>query len=245
MNALSISYPGALIAGVLSFASPCVLPLVPAYLAFLSGVSIEEASAHQGAAVSRRLIFSSLAFVLGFITVFVLLGASATFFSRVLADHIGVLSKIAGTIIIIFGLQYIGVLRIPFLYREARFHPQTTRPSLISAYLIGLAFAFGWTPCVGPVLATILTLAAQSSSIGHGILLLLCYGIGIGIPFLIAAAAVGPFMRAAAHVRSAMKWVEYSLGAIMIVTGALIVLGSIANIGGWLFKTFPAFGRIG
>lgn len=243
MNALSISYPGALIAGVLSFASPCVLPLVPAYLAFLGGASVEQGGA-QGRP-SRRLILSALAFVLGFITVFVLLGASATLFSRLIADHIGLLAKIAGSIIIIFGLHYVGLVRIPFLYREARFHPQISRPSLASAYLIGLAFAFGWTPCVGPVLATILTLAADNTSLAHGVLLLLCYGVGIGIPFMIAAAAAGPFMRAAARLRGRIKWIEYALGGIMIATGTLIVLGSIANVGNWLLQTFPAFGRIG
>jgi len=243
MNALSISYPAALLAGVLSFASPCVLPLVPAYLAFLGGANVER-GATQGPP-SRRVILTALAFVLGFITVFVLLGATATLFSRLIADHIGLLAKIAGSIIIIFGLHYIGLIRIPFLYREARFHPVIAKPSLASAYLIGLAFAFGWTPCVGPVLATILTLAADNTSLVHGVLLLLCYGVGIGIPFMIAATAAGPFMRAAARLRGGMKWIEYSLGGIMIATGALIVLGSIANIGNWLLQTFPVFGRIG
>ena len=243
---ISIGYPGAFFAGLLSFASPCVLPLVPGYLSFLAGTSFSEAdAADRSAALSRKLIFSSLAFVLGFITVFVALGASATFFSRLIADHIGVLARIAGFVIIVFGLQYMGVIKIPFLYRDLRFHPGTSRATLGSAYLIGLAFAFGWTPCVGPVLATILTLAAGSGSVWHGVLLLGCYGLGIGVPFVAAAAAVGPFMRTAGLLRSRMQWIEMTLGAFMVVTGILIEIGSIAAVGGWLFRTFPIFQRIG
>lgn len=243
---VALGYPGAVLAGVLSFASPCVLPLVPGYLSFLGGVSFEQAAAaNRSSAVSRKVVFSAIAFVLGFITVFVALGATATLFSRLIADHIDVLARIAGAIIVLFGLHYMGLIRIPFLYREARFHPQSARATLWSAYLIGLAFAFGWTPCVGPVLATILALAAEGSSVWHGVVLLACYGLGIGIPFVIAAAAIGPFMRAAARLRSRMKWIEVGLGGFMVVTGILILSGSIAGVGGWLFKTFPVFGRIG
>lgn len=241
-----MSYPGALLAGVLSFASPCVLPLVPAYLSFLGGVSFEQVSTQRvDPAVSRRVLLASFAFVLGFITVFVALGASATMLSRVLADHLSVLAKVAGVVVVLFGLHYMGLVRIPFLNYEARFHPMAGRASLLMAYVIGLAFAFGWTPCVGPVLATILTLAATSSSVWHGVLLLALYGIGIGIPFMLAATAIGPFLRIAAHIRARMRWIEVSLGALMVVTGVLIVVGSLASVSGWLLQVFPFLGKIG
>lgn len=241
-----ISFAGALAAGMLSFASPCVLPLVPAYLAFLGGVSFESLAAPQrDASVSRRVMIAAFAFVCGFTTVFMILGASATTLGRLLADHIDVLAKIAGTMIVIFGLSYVGLLRMTFLARDVRFHPTKTPRGVFGAYIMGLAFAFGWTPCVGPVLATILTLAGNAGSVQRGVLLLGSYGIGIGIPFLFAAAAIGPFVRLTARLRSRMRIVEASLGGMMIATGVLIWAGSLANISGWLLRTFPVLARGG
>lgn len=245
MNA-SVTYAGAAVAGMLSFASPCVLPLVPAYLSFLGGVSFESlASETRDASTGRRVMLAAVAFVLGFTTVFVALGASATLVGRVLSDHIDVLAKVAGAIIIVFGLHYMGVLRIPFLARDVRFHPTTLPRGIVGAYVMGLAFAFGWTPCVGPVLATILTLAGNSRSVAHGALLLGVYAAGLGVPFLIAAAAVGPFMRVVARLRSRMRSLEVALGGMMIVTGVLIWVGSIADVSGWLLRSFPVLARGG
>ncbi|HVA36075.1 MAG TPA: cytochrome c biogenesis protein CcdA [Candidatus Dormibacteraeota bacterium] len=245
MSGFDVSYPGALLAGVLSFASPCILPLVPAYLSFLAGVSFEEiADERRDPAIARRVVLSSLAFVAGFVTVFVVLGASASVVSRVLVDHLGLLAKVAGVVVILFGLHYTGLLPLRLLSYDLRFRPVRASGGA-GAFLMGLAFAFGWTPCVGPVLATILTLAAAQTSIWRGVALLTCYGIGIGLPFVAAAAAVGPFMRLAAGMRSRMRWVEVALGGMMIATGSLILVGSVANVSGWLMRTFPALSRVG
>jgi len=245
MSGFDVSYPGALLAGVLSFASPCILPLVPAYLSFLAGVSFEEiADERRDPAIARRVVLSSLAFVAGFVTVFVVLGASASAVSRVLVDHLGLLAKVAGVVVILFGLHYTGLLPLRLLSYDLRFRPVRASGGA-GAFLMGLAFAFGWTPCVGPVLATILTLAAAQTSIWRGVALLTCYGIGIGLPFVAAAAAVGPFMRLAAGMRSRMRWVEVALGGMMIATGSLILVGSVANVSGWLMRTFPALSRVG
>lgn len=245
MNA-AVSYAGALTAGLLSFLSPCILPLVPAYLAFLSGVSYEEmAGPDAPSAPSRRVLVAACAFALGFITVFVLLGASATLLSRLIADHLSLLEKISGALVVVFGLHYTGLVRVPILDREARFHPTLRAAGPLGAFAVGLAFAFGWTPCVGPVLATILAVAGSSLSITHGMLLLGAYGLGIGIPFIVAALALRPFLKAAAHVRRRSRVIEVTLGLMMMLTGGLIFVGSLAQVSGWLMRAFPGFARFG
>ncbi len=246
VNVPAVTYAGALVAGVLSFASPCVLPLVTAYLSFLGGVTFEDAtSSRPEPAVVRRVLMSAAAFVLGFTTIFVILGASATLLGRVLADHFNVFARIAGAIIIVFGIHYTGLVPLRFLNYEARFHPTDRPGSILSAFVMGLAFAFGWTPCVGPVLATILIVAANTGSVWRGVLLLGCYGFGIGVPFLLAAVAVGRFLHLATRFRHHIRWVEVSLGAIMIATGAIILAGSISGVSGWLLRTFPGFSGVG
>jgi cytochrome c-type biogenesis protein len=246
MNPFDISYAAALLAGALSFLSPCILPLVPAYLCFVGGASLEEfAGPHADAATGRRVLVSALAFVGGFVSIFVVLGATATSLSRLLSEHFDLLGKVAGTVIILFGLHYAGVLRIPLLNREMRYHASSRRAGLVGSFLVGLAFAFGWTPCVGPVLATILMVAGSAESVWRGTALLACYGIGLGLPFLLAAAAIRPFLRAASRLRRYVRWVEVSLGAMMVATGALILLGSVSEISGWLLDNFPALARVG
>lgn len=246
MIAINVGYASAFAAGVASFVSPCVLPLVPAYLSFLAGVSYDDlVTAKLGDAVARRVAGAALAFVAGFVCVFVALGASASLVGAILLDHADVLEKISGALIVIFGLHFMGVLRVPFLQRDARFHPQKLPAGPIGAFLMGLAFAFGWTPCVGPILAVILTLAAQGNSLGHGMLLLATYGAGIGLPFLLAALALGPLMRFMVRIRTYFRAIEISIGALMVVTGAFIISGSLANVSGWLLQTFPALGRFG
>lgn len=247
MGGLDISYAGAAGAGLISFLSPCVLPLVPAYLCFVAGttldrlVSIEESDP----ALTRRVFVSALAFVIGFSTVFILMGASASALNRLLIQHIDVIAKVAGVVIVLFGLHYMGLLKIPLLYREARIQTKDRPASLVSAYVIGLAFAFGWTPCVGPILATILTVAASREELGYGISLLATYALGLGIPFLLAALAVKPFMRFMRKFGGHLRKVEIGAGALLVLTGILIFTSSLGQFSYWLLDTFPWLAAIG
>ena len=246
MNVGGLAYPTAFLAGGASFASPCVLPLVPAYLSFLAGVSYDELlAAPRNSALSRRVLVAACAFVAGFVVVFVTLGASATAIGRALIDHTDVLEKISGGLIILFGLQFVGLLRVPLLFKDSRVHLHGVPRGPFGAFLMGLAFAFGWTPCVGPILATILTLAAAGDSIGYGMSLLAVYAFGLGLPFLLAALAIGPFVGVMRRLRERMHAIEIGVGSLMILTGILIVTGSLATISGWLLQAFPALGRFG
>lgn len=247
MTGFDISYLGALVAGLLSFASPCVLPLVPPYLCFLGGVTMEQLtdteSAQTGAA--RRVWVTAIAFVLGFASVFVALGATATTLGNLVAEHLQILSYIAGVVIIALGLHFLGIFRIGMLYREARFHVGQRPAGVVGAYVVGLAFAFGWTPCVGPVLAAILFVAASEESVLYGATLLAVYAAGIGIPFLMAALAAGPFMAFVKRFRKHLNRVEQVMGALLVVTGILFLTGSMADMAYWLLETFPGLGTIG
>ena len=247
MGGFDVSHAGAALAGLLSFLSPCVLPLVPPYLCFLAGVSIEELSDGEGAApgVGRRVFASACAFVLGFATVFVALGATASAVGRLVADHMDVLSKVAGVLIALMGLHFLGIFRIGALYRELRIHAAPKATGLLGAYAIGLAFAFGWTPCVGPVLAAILFVAASEATVWHGASLLAVYALGIGVPFLLAALLVNPFLGLMRRFRRHLHRVEQAMGLLLVVTGVLFITGSVNEIGYWLLETFPALGRVG
>jgi cytochrome c-type biogenesis protein len=244
---LDITYPGAFLAGILSFLSPCVLPLVPPYLCFVAGVSLDELVAEGDRPVSRtrHVMASAAAFVAGFITVFTILGATASALGQVLAEHFDLLSYFAGAVLIVLGLHYTGILKIQWLYREMRFHPDEKKAGLIGAYVVGLAFAFGWTPCVGPVLAGILMLAGTEQSIAEGTGLLFAYGLGIGLPFLVAAFFAGRFLGFAQRFRRHLPTVERVLGVLLIITGVLFLTNGMATISYWLLETFPALGRIG
>lgn len=244
---LEQSAAGAAIAGLLSFLSPCILPLVPAYLAFLTG---SELSALTGETppqpgLTRRAVIRALAFAMGFATVFVLLGAGASYAGRLLSVWFDWLAVVAGAVIAIMGLHFLGLFRIALLFREARFQTSGRPASLFGAYVVGLAFAFGWTPCVGPVLASILMIAGAQESAARGTLLLGAYALGIGIPFVLAAAFAGPFMRFLARFRRHIGMIEKILGAAMVLTGILIMTGKMSVIGNWLLETFPIFGGIG
>ena len=247
MDPFSISYLGSFGAGVLSFASPCVLPLIPAYLCFLGGASLDDLTAEGGVdkSVQRRVFVAAVAFVLGFATVFIMLGATATAVSTLVAENISILSQVAGVIIVIFGLHYMGVFRIGFLNFEKRIHIEKKPTSLIGAYILGLAFAFGWTPCVGPILATILMVAASGDDVMYGTSLLAVYAAGIGLPFLLAAFAVKPFMAFLGRFRKHMRKVELAIGSLLVVTGIAIFTGSLAEASNWLIETFPIFLEIG
>ena len=243
---LEVSYFAAAVAGLLSFASPCVLPLVPPYLCFLAGTSINELSDDD---VSNdawgQVVKAALAFVAGFATVFVALGASASIIGSFVTDHLDVLSKVAGVIIIILGLHFLGIFRIPFLYRDIRLQGPAKAAGLFSAYVVGLAFAFGWTPCVGPVLAAILFMAAQTADAFKGASLLLAYALGIGIPFILAAVFFKPFMNLMKRFRQHMGIVEKITGGLLVLTGVLFITGGMSTIAFYMLELFPGLATIG
>ena len=242
---LDVSAGGAFVAGLLSFASPCVLPLVPAYLAFMGGVSIEELRGDGGARPRARVLAVALSFVAGFSTVFVALGATASWIGQAVSAHLGLLGYVAGILVCAMGLHFLGLVRIPFLDRTARVGVARKPAGLIGAYAIGLAFGFGWSPCVGPVLAAILLIAGAQESAGEGARLLFIYSLGIGVPFLVAAGFAGAFMRAMARMRGRLGVIEKAMGAFLIVAGVLIFTGQMPTIANWLIETFPALGKIG
>jgi cytochrome c-type biogenesis protein len=243
---LDVTIWGAFVAGLLSFVSPCVLPLVPPYLCFLAGVTLDQLTGEDRDSVPRaKIFFSSLAFVLGFTAVFVALGASASVIGRVVMQYLDIFGYIAGAIIIVMGLHFLGVFRIGFLYREARVHVEHRPAGLVGAFLVGVAFAFGWTPCVGPVLAAILFVAGTEDTVGSGALLLAVYSLGIGLPFLAASLFAGPFMRLMKRFRAHMGKVEKTMGALLVITGVMFLTGQMATLSYWLLETFPGLAAVG
>lgn len=243
-----VTFAGALIAGLLSFLSPCILPIVPFYLSYLAGVGMNQvtADADISPAVRLRAVLAATAFALGVITVFMGLGATATVFGQVVRDYFDVLRWIAAAIIIAMGLHFLGVIRIGILYRQFRAEAgETSNMSLVGAFVIGLAFAFGWTPCVGPVLAAILFTAAGQDTASTGAMLLFVYGLGMTLPFIVAAMFIGPFMRWMARFRRHLPKIEKAMGLLLIVFGLLIATNSINYIAQWMLETFPVFMQIG
>ncbi len=240
---LTVSLPAAALGGLISFLSPCVLPLVPPYLSFLAGTTFDQLSAGEGA-VRRRAVIAALLFVAGFSTVFVLLGATASALGQVVRQYLDVLSTVAGLAIIVMGLHFLGLFKVGFLYREARV--QVNRPiGLWGAYVMGLAFAFGWTPCIGPVLAAILAVAGSESSVSQGALLLAAYSAGLGIPFLLAAFTMKPITALLKRMRSRFDAMEKVMGVLLVLTGIAFLTGWITTASFWLLETFPVLGRLG
>ncbi|MFZ1774857.1 MAG: cytochrome c biogenesis protein CcdA [Rhizobiaceae bacterium] len=243
---LEQSLGGALLAGILSFLSPCILPIVPPYLAWLAGVSFEEfKSDSPPAKIKARIVLSAFVFVLGFSTVFIALGATASVIGKTIAQYFDVLSLIAGGVLVIMGLHFMGLFKLSFLMREARVQVAKRPAGLIGAYVVGLAFAFGWTPCVGPVLAAILFVAGSEGTALRGGMLLAAYSLGIGVPFLIAAAFAGPFLAWSQRARASMHRIEFIMGLLLVVTGVLFMTGQMSAISYWLLETFPIFQQIG
>jgi len=240
-----VTIVAALIAGLVSFLSPCVLPLVPPYLAFLAGTSLERfADKEPEPLVKRETVLAALLFVLGFSTVFVALGASASVVGSLIRVYSGPLATVAGVVIIIMGLHFLGVTPIALLHRQKRLH--VAKPvGLWGAYVMGLAFAFGWTPCIGPILAAILTVAASEQTVTKGAGLLAVYSLGLGVPFIIAAFAIEPFAAFLARFRKYLRRVEHAMGALLVLTGIAFLTGSINQMSVWLLEVFPALGRIG
>lgn len=232
---------GVFLAGLISFLSPCVLPLVPPYLAYLGGTSLERVRDGETLdhAARRRVLLAAVFFVCGFTTVFVALGAGASVLGQAMLTYKDLLAKIAGVVIILFGLHFIGILRIPFLYVEKRFHTDMQGVSYAGAYVIGLAFAFGWTPCVGPILATVLAVASQEQSLYRGVWLLFVYSLGLGVPFLLAAMAIRQFLGFMQRFRRHLGRVEKIMGALLVITGLLFLTGSINSLGNWLLTNVP------
>jgi cytochrome c-type biogenesis protein len=230
----------ALLAGVLSFLSPCVLPIVPPYLAYMGGISMTEMKGN--ASSRRRVMLPAVCFVLGLSTVFLLLGFAASVFGRFFLQNQDTFVRVAGVIIIIFALHFLGVFRIPILDREARLDAGDRGGSSLGAYVLGLAFAFGWTPCIGPQLSAILSLAAQEASLARGTLLLGLYALGLGLPFLLAAAfierAVGMMTRLKPH----MKWIERAMGGLLLIVGLALLTGAFTSFSWWLLEVFEALG---
>lgn len=247
--AIDVSYVSAVGAGALSFLSPCVLPLVPPYLCYMAGVSVDDFRNAQADAAPVRtrtaLLTASLAFVFGFSTVFVALGAGASTIGQFLRVWQEPLAMAAGVIIILMGLNFLGLIRIPFLSREARLQAEGRPASLVAAYVMGLAFAFGWTPCIGPILGPILTLAGGRGTVGEGALLLAAYSAGLGIPFLFAALFSGAFMRFLSRFRVHLGRVEKAVGGLLVVAGVLFLTGGIQTASYWLLESFPTLGRLG
>jgi cytochrome c-type biogenesis protein len=188
---------------------------------------------------------TALLFVLGFSTVFITLGATASLLGEVVADNIDLLSKIAGVVIILLGLHFMGLFKLAILNRDVRFRGPNRPAGWLGAYIIGLAFAFGWAPCVGPVLAAILMVAGSESSVTYGVSLLTVYSLGLGLPFLAAAAMVKPFMKMMVHFRKRMLWIERGLGVLLVATGILFLSGTFVELGFWLLEALPVLGRIG
>ena len=240
-----VTYLAAVVAGLVSFLSPCVLPLVPPYLVFLAGTSLERfADKAPEPRVKRETVVAAALFVLGFSTVFVTLGASASVVGSLIRAYSGPLAVIAGVIIMIMGLHFLGVTPIALLHRQKKL--DVVKPvGLWGAYVIGLAFAFGWTPCIGPILAAILAVAASEETVTKGASLLAVYSLGLGIPFVIAAFAVEPFAAFLSRFRNHLHRVEQAMGALLVLTGVAFLTGNINQMSVWLLETFPVLGKIG
>jgi len=231
-------------AGILSFISPCVLPLVPGYISFVSGVSFDQmqaADAASRAATRRQMLITSLAFVLGFSVVFICLGASATAIGHLLRHQKTILERIAGAVIIIFGLHLAGVFRIKWLDKDTRVQTSGRPASPIGAFLVGLAFAFGWTPCIGPILGGILAIAGSKNSVGEGVALLAVYSAGLGIPFLATSLAIDRFFVASKRIRKYYKPIEIASGALLVVLGVLIFTNRFTILSNYFSKFLPTF----
>lgn len=223
----------AFVAGLISFLSPCVLPLVPGYVSLISGAGVEELKA-QESALLRKVMINSAAFIFGFSIVFIALGAISTEVGRILALYKSVLAQVAGVVIILFGLHLTGIFKIKALYTDARLHQVKGGSTPLGAFVIGFAFAFGWTPCVGPILAVILGLAATQDSVAKGILLLAVYSLGLAVPFLLTSLGIERFLKFYGRFRAHMHALEIGSGVLLIFLGALLVLGRFTMISNYL-----------
>jgi cytochrome c-type biogenesis protein len=224
---------GAFVAGIASFLSPCVLPLVPGYVSLISGVSVDDLREEKSSG-SRAVLLNSVTFILGFTIVFVMLGAAATSVGRLLREYKGIMGQVAGVIIILFGLHLTGVLKISALYADKRMHNVGTGKSAWGSFLVGFAFAFGWTPCIGPILAAILTIAASQKSVSRGIGLLAIYSLGLAVPFMLTSLGIDRFLAFYGRFRRHLHAVEMASGVLLIAIGALFVTRHFTVLSGYL-----------
>ena len=232
----------ALLAGAVSFASPCVLPIVPAYLAYMSGMSFSELESEQR---RRDTVVAALFFVMGLSTIFLLLGFAASAVGLLFLQYQQILGQIAGCVIILFGLHFLGILKIPILNREFRMGGSLRGDGAVGAYVLGLAFAFGWVPCIGPVLGAILALAAQEDTIARGTVLLAAYAIGLGVPFLICGAFIGSSMKVMNRIKAHLPMLEIGIGIFLILVGILLLTGRFSDIAFWILDVAPWMAQVG
>jgi cytochrome c-type biogenesis protein len=226
-------------AGLISFLSPCVLPLVPGYISFISGVSFTEIREKEGgmsllSKEKRIILYNSILFIIGFSMVFILLGATATWIGAIISSKISILTKWAGLVIIFFGIYMMGLIRPRFLFKEARFQIKDRKFGYVGALLIGAAFAFGWTPCIGPILAGILTYAGTLEKVNQGVFLLFIYSLGLGIPFLLTAIGINQFWRFFNRIKKYLRILEIISGAVMVILGLMIFTNKLILIPGLL-----------
>jgi cytochrome c-type biogenesis protein len=239
-----LSLPLVFGAGVLSFLSPCVLPLVPPYLTYMSGASFEQLKGDDRA-LHARVVLTSLFFILGFTVVFVTLGATATAFGQQFRQALPILAPLAGILIIAMGLHFLGVFRIALLDRQVRHNGPSVATGPAGGFMLGLAFAIGWTPCIGPILAAILSVAANEHSALQGATLLGIYSLGLGVPFLLAGIAIGPFLSFFSRFKRNLGLVEKLVGVLLIITGLLFLTGNFTRLSYWFLETFPVLGQLG
>jgi len=229
-----LSIPVAFVAGVVSFLSPCVLPLVPGYISMLSGATMEELKHGAGPGLGGKILRNSLAFVAGFSLVFIALGASATAVGTFLQSRKSLFNIVAGIIIIVFGLHLTGLIKIPLLYREARMTAAQPRRGLVGSFILGFAFAFGWTPCIGPILTGILALAATRDTVFQGMFLLAIYSAGLAIPFLLTGLGLSQFLKFYSGFRRHLQMVEVGSGILLIAIGVLMASNKLGVLSGYL-----------
>ena len=239
-----LSYFYVITAGLLSFLSPCVLPIVPGYLCFMAGTSLDKIDLNARE-IKRDVFYYSLCFVIGFSTVFIILGASATVISGLMFEYLDYLRVAGGIIIIIFGVHFMQLIQIPLLNQELRVQVQNYKPGVVGSYIIGLSFAFGWTPCIGPILGSVLSVAASSDTISQGVFLLFLYSMGLGIPFLLAAYAIGSFLNFFSKIKKHMRTVEIVTGLLLILFGILILTNRIQELAFFFIKYFPILTQLG
>ncbi len=242
----TVEIPAAVLAGLLSFVSPCVLPLIPGYLSFISGVSIEELSSKERSRAQLwKMLINTVFFVIGFSLVFVLLGAGATKIGKILQSNLNLFNKIAGVLVFAFGLHVVGIFKIKALNYEKRFHARKKTMGVVGSMAIGIAFAFGWTPCIGPILGAILTLAAQQGSVSHGVMLLLFYSAGLGIPFILTALLFNYLIGTFGFIKRHFRAVEIISGSLLMLVGIMIFFNWLQLISAFILQKVPALQNIG
>lgn len=229
----NVTFLTAFAAGLISFLSPCVLPLVPGYISIISGFSLDQLKDQQKSALKRTLLLNSVMFIIGFSITFIAEGATATWLGQIMLSKMQLLYRIAGLIIIVFGIHLLGIFKINFLYQDKRFHNLEKPRGFLGALVLGLAFAFGWTPCIGPILAGILTIASTKQTVTEGVFLLAVYSLGLGIPFLLTSLGLNQFLAFYGRFKRHFRAVEMASGALVIVVGVLILTNNLSRLAGW------------